>query len=68
MFTLAPKLSNALSIIVSPIVQEISGHPGSFNFKGIGCDKNSEMFDARKILLGTCVTLLLVHSSFNFFA
>ena len=45
---LAPRSSNALFIVVCPIIHEMVGHPGSLYFIGMGSDSNSMMLDARK--------------------
>jgi len=53
MLILAPKSSNALLMVVYPMVHAMVGHPGSFYLKGMGLDNNSLMFVARKTFLGT---------------
>ena len=65
---LAPRSSNALFIVVYPMIQEMVGLSGSLYFTGMGLVSNSLMFDARKTFFGTFVFLFLVHISFKNFA
>ena len=62
---LAPKSSNALLIVVYPMIQEMVGLPGSLYFTGIGPVSNSLMFKGRKTFFRTFSFLFFVHISFR---
>ena len=64
-FTLAPKSNKHLLIILSPIVTEIVGQPGSLYLTGIDWDKTSLRPAAKKTFLGTWVCRFWVHKSFK---
>ena len=52
---LAPTSSNALFIVVCPMIQEMVGLPGSLYFTWMGPVNNSLILDARKTFLETFV-------------
>ena len=65
---LAPRSSNALFIVVCPMIQEMVGLSGSLYFIGMGPVSNSLIFNARKTFFGTFILLFFVHISFRNFA